>query len=80
MTIRRIININLLMQPSKCVPWSFKGLDHFISLHLGFFILNSSFCIFGASMGSTSFVESFVVKGFHEDLGTISSLFMLPNP
>jgi hypothetical protein len=34
----------------------------------------------GAPMGFTSFVESFVVKALHEDLGMISSLLMLTNP
>ncbi len=31
-------------------------------------------------MGSKSFVESFVVEAFHEDLGTISSPPMLADP
>jgi hypothetical protein len=54
--------------------------DHFISLLLGFLIFNSSFCIFGRTMGSTSFVELFVAKALHEDLGTISSLLMFVDP
>ncbi len=60
------------MQLAKCVAWSPKGLDHFISLPCGFLIFNSSFCILGALMGATSFVESFVIEVF----GTISSLPM----
>ncbi len=67
------------MQPTKCVAWSRQGLDHFISLPLGFLTLNSSFPILGALVGSTSFIESFVVKAFHEDLGMISSFLMLVN-
>jgi hypothetical protein len=31
-------------------------------------------------MGSTSFVESFVIEVFHEDLGTMFSLPMLVDP
>jgi hypothetical protein len=30
-------------------------------------------------VGSTSFVESFVIKVFHEDLGTIFSFLMFAN-
>jgi hypothetical protein len=36
-----------------------------MSFFLGFLILNSGFCILGASMGSTLFVDSFVAKVFH---------------
>jgi hypothetical protein len=64
----------------KCVAWSLQGLDHFISLPLGFLIFNLGFCILGALMGSTSFVESFVVEALHEDLGTIYNLPMFTNP
>jgi hypothetical protein len=38
--------------------------------------MNSSFHILGALMGSTSFVELFVVEVLYEDLGTISNLRM----
>jgi len=38
--------------------------------------MNLGFCILGASMGSTSFVESFMAEAVHEDLGTIFSLPM----
>ncbi len=34
------------------------------------------FCILGALVGSRSFIELFVVKVFHEDLGAIFSLSM----
>jgi hypothetical protein len=37
------------------------------------------FCIFGAPMGFIWFVKSFVTKGLHELLGTISNFFMLAN-
>jgi hypothetical protein len=60
----------------KCVAWSPQGLDHSISLPLGFFTLNSGFHILGAPMGSRSFVESFVAEAFREDMG-ICNLFML---
>jgi hypothetical protein len=56
-----------------------QGLDHFISLPLGFFTFALGFRILGAPMGSTSFVQSFVVEVFHEDLGTISNLPMFIN-
>jgi len=55
-------------------------LDHFLSFPPGFFIHDSSFCILGILVGSTSFVELFMVKAFHKDLGTISSLPMLVYP
>ncbi len=57
--------------------WSHEGLDHYISLLVGFLIPDSSFHIFGASIGSTSFVQSFVVEALHENLGTIFSLPVL---
>jgi hypothetical protein len=61
----------------KCVTWFPQGLDHFISLPLGFLIPDFGFCILGALVGSTSFIESLVVEVFHEDLGTIFNLPML---
>jgi hypothetical protein len=63
----------------KCVAWPPHGLDHSISLPLGFLIPDPCFHILGAPMGSKPFVESFVAKALHEDLGTISSLPMLAN-
>ncbi len=38
------------------------------------------FYILGTSIGSRSFVESFVAKVFHENLGTTSNLPMLVDP
>jgi hypothetical protein len=52
-------------------------LDHFISLPPGFLIIDLGFHILGALMGSTSFIESFVVEVLHEDLGIIFSFLML---
>jgi len=52
-------------------------LDHSVSLFPAFFIHDSSFCILGMLMGSTSFVELLMVKVLHKDLETISSLPML---
>jgi hypothetical protein len=50
--------------------WGFQqGLDHSISLPFGFLILNMGFCILGTLVRSRSFIESFVAKAFHEDLG-----------
>jgi hypothetical protein len=66
----------LLVLPSKCVFWSPHGLNHSISFPLGFLTLDLGFCILGALVESTSFVESFV-EAFREDLGTISSFLML---
>ncbi len=51
----------------KCVVRFAQGLDHFISLLLGFLILDLSFHILGALMGSRSFIELFVAKVFYED-------------
>jgi hypothetical protein len=64
------------MEPSKCVAWSPKMLDHFISFLPGFLIPNLHFHILGTSIGSSSFVESFAIEAFHENLGTIFSLLM----
>jgi hypothetical protein len=66
------------VQPTKCVAWSCQGLDHFISLPLSFLTLDLS-CILGALVGSTSFVELFVAKALHEDLGMIFSFLMFIN-
>ncbi len=68
------------MQPSQCVVWFPQRLNHSISLPLNFLTLDLGFHILGTQMGSTSFVESFVVKTLHEDLGMISSLPMLVDP
>jgi hypothetical protein len=65
--------LGFLMQLTKCVVWSLHGLDHFISFPLSFIIPNLAFCILGALVGSTPFVESFMV----EDFRTISNLPML---
>ncbi len=72
--------LGLSMQPTKCVVCSSQGLDHFISLPPNFLIPNSSFRILDTLVGFRSFVELFVVKTFHEDLGTIHSLLMFVNP
>jgi hypothetical protein len=63
----------------KCVDWFQQKLDHFISLHHGFLIFDLGFHILGAPFGSKSFIESFVTKTLHEDLGMIFSLPMLVN-
>ncbi len=54
-------------------------LDHFISFIPGFLIPNLGFHILGTSIGSSSFVESFVTEAFHENLGTIFNLLMFAN-
>ncbi len=51
-------------------------MDHFISLSLDFFTFDLGFGILGAPVGSTSFIESFVVEVLHEDLRKISNLPM----
>jgi len=51
-------------------------LDHFISLPPDFFTPDLGFCILGAPVGSTPFVESFVAEALHEDFRTITSLPM----
>jgi hypothetical protein len=70
--------LGLSVQPTKCV--TLQGLDHSISLLLGFFIPNSSSRIFGVEVRSTSFIESFMVEAFHEDFKMIFNLPMLANP
>jgi len=65
--------LNLSMQSAKCVVWSPSRLDHFISLYLSFFIPDSGFYILNALVGSTSFVESFVVEAFCDYRETISN-------
>jgi len=65
---------------TKCVAWSPHGLNYFISFPFNFFTSNLGFHILGAPVGSKSFVELFVVKAFHEDLGMISSFLMFVNP
>jgi hypothetical protein len=64
----------------KCVAWSPQKLDHFISLPSSFLILDLGLCILGALMRCRSFVESFVVKAFHEDLRMIFNIPMFTNP
>jgi len=71
---KELLALGLLMLPSKCVISSSQGLNHFISFPLSFLYVNLGFCILGALVESTSFVEA-----FREDLGTRSSLFMLAN-
>jgi hypothetical protein len=56
-----------------------QRLDHSISLPSSFFILNLSFHILGTLVGSKSFIELFVAKVLHEDLGMISNLPMFTN-
>jgi hypothetical protein len=61
----------------KCVTCFLQRLDYSISLPRGFLTLDSSFHIFGALVGSRSFVELFMVEVLHEDFGMI---FNLPMP
>jgi hypothetical protein len=61
----------------KFVVWFPRGLDHFIKLLIGFFIPDLSFHILGALVRSKSFIELFMAKVLHENLGMISSLPML---
>jgi hypothetical protein len=68
------------MQLAKCVAWFPQGLDHFISLPLGFFIHDLGFHILGTLVGSISFIKLFIVEVFHEDLGTMFSFPVLANP
>jgi len=72
--------LGLFVLPRKCIVWSPQRLDHSISLLFGFFTFNLGFCILGALMGSTSFVESFVVKDIHKYLRMIFNFLMLLNP
>ncbi len=65
------------MQLAKCVACGWTILYHFL---LTFFIHDLGFCILGTSVGSTSFVELFVVETLHENLGTIFTLLMLIDP
>jgi hypothetical protein len=59
------------MQLSKCVAWFPHVINHFILVPFGFFTLDLGFRILGALMRFRSFIESFMVEAFHEDLRTI---------
>jgi hypothetical protein len=75
---KELLAFGFLVLPLRCVVWSPQGLNHSISFPLGFLILDLGFCILGALVESTSFVESFI-EAFREDLGTIFNLLMLAN-
>jgi hypothetical protein len=64
----------------KCVVCFPQGLDHFISLPINFLTPNVGFYTLITLIGYISFVESFVVKALHEDLGMITSFLMFVNP
>ncbi len=64
----------------KCVVWSPHGFNHFIPFIPNFLTSNSGFRTLGTSMGSKSFVEFFVAKVLHADLGTISNFPMFADP
>jgi hypothetical protein len=68
------------MQPPKYVTWFLQSLDHSISLPLGFLTSNLNFHILCTLVGSPSFVELFVTKTLHEDLGMRSNLLMFAYP
>jgi hypothetical protein len=63
----------------KSITWSPQGSDHSISLFHDFLTFNSGFRILGPLVGSTSFVETFVVEVLHEDLGIMFSFLMFAN-
>jgi hypothetical protein len=73
---QELSTLRFSMQAAKCVAWSPKGLDNFISFPPSFLTPDSSFYILGTPIRSISFVESFVVEAFHENFGMISSLLM----
>jgi hypothetical protein len=77
---QEFLALELLMQLSKCVAWFPHAINHFILVPFGFLTLDLGFRILGALMGFRSFIESFMVEAFHEDLRTISILPMLANP
>jgi hypothetical protein len=72
--VRVFNNFNAMNEVCSMVS---QQLDHFLSFHLNFFIPNVGFRILGALVRSRLFIESFVAKVFHEDLGMIFSLSML---
>jgi hypothetical protein len=80
MIARRVINIKAFNVASKVRSLVSTWFGPLISLPFGFFTSNLSFHILGALMGSTSFVELFVVKAPHEDLRTIFSLPTFVDP
>jgi hypothetical protein len=80
MIVKGIINLGLSIQPMKYVVWSFQGLDLLYHFLLFFKIPNSYFCVLCALVGSTFFVELFMTKVLHENLGTMSNLLMLTYP
>jgi hypothetical protein len=69
------LTLGLSVQLVKCVAWSPQGLNHSISLPPDFLIPNLGFHVLGTPMGSRSFVEPFMHKALHEDLGTICSFW-----
>jgi hypothetical protein len=60
----------------KCVVWYPQGVGLFYIIFSLFLTLDLSFHILGALMGFRSFVESFVIEAFHDDLGMIYNLPM----
>jgi hypothetical protein len=62
-TVRtKVFSIKAFNALTKCVVWSPQGLDHYVSLPLGFFTPTSSFHILGALVGSKSIIELFLLE------------------
>jgi hypothetical protein len=80
MLVGGVINIRSFNVINKVCSLGSSGLDHSISLSPNFFTPDLGFRILGAQVGSTSFVELFVVEVLHEDFRMIFSLPMLVDP
>jgi len=79
MIIVRVFNIRALNVANEVCNLVSTGVGLLYITSSCFFTPNLGFCILGPLVGSKSFVESFVAKAFHEDLGMISSLPMFTN-
>ncbi len=80
MIITRVFNIRALNVANKVCRLVFIRVGLLcITSSLFFYSQLGVFCILGTLVGSKSFVESFVAKVLHEDLGMISSLPMFTN-
>ncbi len=74
-----IINIRAFNAAIEMYSLVFIGVRPLYIFPPIFLTLNSSFYILGTLVGSKSFVELFVAKVFHEDLGMIFNLPMFTN-
>jgi len=80
MIVGRVISIRSFSAASEVCNLVSLMVRPLYIIFLGFFTSNSGFCVLGALVGSTSFVELFVVEAFHEYFKTLFSIPMLVDP